>query len=84
MVRLDSSLLMNPQVWEASGHVSGFSDPMVDDRETPRYRADQLAVFQLEFVASDGGVETFDEILRVPGEIGKPTIPSFSRRIASG
>ena len=47
MVGLDSSLLMNPKVWEASGHVGGFSDPMVDDRETrARYRADQLAVFR--------------------------------------
>ena len=45
---LDSALLMNPKVWEASGHVGGFSDPMVDDRETrARYRADQLAVFAL-------------------------------------
>jgi len=42
MVGLDSALLMNPKVWEASGHVGGFSDPMVDDRETrARYRADQ-------------------------------------------
>ncbi len=73
MVGLDSSLLMNPRVWEASGHVGGFSDPMVDDRETrARYRADQLAVFRLEFVAADGGVETFDEMLFAsPGEVGK-------------
>jgi glycyl-tRNA synthetase len=31
------------QIWEASGHVAGFSDPMVDCRESKlRYRADQL------------------------------------------
>jgi glycyl-tRNA synthetase len=73
MVGLDSSLLMNPRVWEASGHVGGFSDPMVDDRETrARYRADQLAVFRLEFDAPDGSVETFDELLFAsPGEVGK-------------
>ncbi len=48
MVGLDASLLMNPKVWEASGHVGGFSDPMVDCRETRvRYRADQLAVFEV-------------------------------------
>ena len=34
MVGLDCSIIMNPKVWEASGHVGGFSDPMVDDRET--------------------------------------------------
>ena len=49
MVGLDSSIIMNPKVWEASGHVAGFSDPMVDCRETKeRYRADQLYVFRYE------------------------------------
>src|SRR3954447_4450915 len=49
MVGLDSSIIMNPRVWEASGHVGGFSDPMVDCRETKeRYRADQLHVFRHE------------------------------------
>ena len=73
MVGLDSSLLMNPRVWEASGHVGGFSDPMVDDRETrERYRADQLAVFALELVGGDGKRERYDEILFAsPGEVGK-------------
>ena len=40
---LDSSIIGNPKTWEASGHVAGFSDPMVDDKTTKkRYRADQL------------------------------------------
>ncbi|MGI8829592.1 MAG: glycine--tRNA ligase, partial [Candidatus Limnocylindria bacterium] len=30
VVGLDASIIMNPRVWEASGHVAGFSDPMVD------------------------------------------------------
>ena len=48
MVGIDCSIIMNPKVWEASGHVGGFSDPMVDCRETKeRYRADQLHVFCL-------------------------------------
>jgi glycyl-tRNA synthetase len=76
MVGLDSSLLMNPKVWEASGHVGGFSDPMVDDRETRvRYRADQLAVYRLELVAPDGTVENYDEVLfAAPGEVGKTDV----------
>jgi glycyl-tRNA synthetase len=46
MVGLDSSIIMNPRVWEASGHVGGFSDPLVDCKATKeRYRADQLYVF---------------------------------------
>jgi len=53
MVGLDCSIIMNPKVWEASGHVGGFSDPMVDCRETKeRYRADQLYVFRYELGAS--------------------------------
>ena len=43
IVGLDSSIIMNPKVWVASGHVGGFSDPMVDCKETKhRYRADHL------------------------------------------
>jgi len=73
MVGLDCALLMNPRVWEASGHVGGFSDPMVDDRETrARYRADQIAVFRLEFVAADGSVAPYEEMFFAsPGEVGK-------------
>jgi glycyl-tRNA synthetase len=43
IVALDSAIILNPRVWEASGHVSGFSDPMVDCRTCKlRFRADQL------------------------------------------
>ena len=40
---LDASILMHPRVWEASGHVSGFSDPLIDCKECKmRVRADNL------------------------------------------
>jgi len=40
---LDASILMHPRVWEASGHVENFTDPMVDCKECKaRFRADQL------------------------------------------
>jgi len=43
IVPLDSCIIQNPKVWEASGHVAGFNDPMVDDKETKqRFRADHL------------------------------------------
>jgi glycyl-tRNA synthetase len=43
MVGIDSSIIMSPRVWEASGHVDGFVDPMVDCKTSKlRYRADQL------------------------------------------
>jgi glycyl-tRNA synthetase len=43
VVGIDASILMNPQVWVASGHVQQFSDPMVDCKSCKsRFRADQL------------------------------------------
>ena len=43
IVGLDSAIIGSPSVWKASGHVDGFSDPMVDCKESKlRYRADQL------------------------------------------
>jgi len=42
-VGLDAAILMNPQVWVASGHVGGFSDPLMDCKECKsRHRADKL------------------------------------------
>lgn len=43
IVGLDSAQILHPKAWEASGHVEGFCDPMVDCKESKmRYRADQL------------------------------------------
>lgn len=43
MVGIDAALLMNPKVWEASGHVATFSDPLVECKVChERYRADQI------------------------------------------
>ena len=44
IVALDSAIVLNPRVWEASGHVAGFADPLVDCRTCKlRFRADHLA-----------------------------------------
>jgi glycyl-tRNA synthetase len=44
IVLLDSAIILNPRVWVASGHVGGFSDPLVDCRTCKlRFRADDLA-----------------------------------------
>jgi glycyl-tRNA synthetase len=43
VVGLESAILMHPRVWEASGHIAGFSDPLVDCRNCKRrFRADQI------------------------------------------
>ena len=53
-VGLDSAILMNPQTWVASGHLSGFSDPLMDCKECKeRFRADKL----IEDWTSENGVE---------------------------
>lgn len=47
VVGLDSSILMNPKVWEASGHLSNFSDPMADCKLCKkRWRVDQLQEYK--------------------------------------
>lgn len=43
IVGIDAAIFMHPKVWEASGHVDGFNDPMIDNKDSKkRYRADQL------------------------------------------
>lgn len=47
VVGLDSSILMNPKVWEASGHLSNFADPMADCKVCKkRWRVDQLQEYK--------------------------------------
>ena len=47
VVALDSAIILNPQVWVASGHVGGFSDPLVDCRTCKhRFRADHVGTSQ--------------------------------------
>ncbi len=63
IVGLDASIMMNPRVWEASGHVASFNDPMIDDKTTKRrYRADHLIENHIEKLRRDGKKE---ELLRV-------------------
>ncbi|MGN8896974.1 glycine--tRNA ligase [Flavonifractor sp. HCP28S3_F3] len=53
-VGLDAAILMNPQTWVASGHLGGFSDPLMDCKECKeRFRADKL----IEDWCGENGVE---------------------------
>ena len=53
-VGVDCAILMNPQTWVASGHLGGFSDPLMDCKEChERFRADQL----IEEFAGDNDIE---------------------------
>ncbi|KAF5064968.1 Glycine--tRNA ligase [anaerobic digester metagenome] len=57
---LDSGILLNPEVWVASGHVGGFSDPLMDCKQCKsRYRADKLIEEDMtqkgvEYASADG------------------------------
>ncbi len=59
-VGVDCAILMNPQVWVASGHVGGFSDPLIDCRSCKtRHRADKL----LEDWNAENGIEMLVDAL---------------------
>ena len=59
IVGLDSAIIQHPRTWEASGHLEGFTDPMVDCKACKkRYRADQLCEelgLKLEFETGSAG-----------------------------
>mgnify|MGYP000004767706 CR=1 FL=1 len=58
-VGVDCAILMNPQTWIASGHLGGFSDPLMDCKEChERFRADKL----IEDYAHEHGIEIGDSI----------------------
>lgn len=64
MYAIDAAILMNQKVWEASGHVGGFSDPMVEDVKTQkRYRADHL-LSEAGIDPTGMDLEALDESLR--------------------
>lgn len=64
IVGLDSAIILHPKVWEASGHVSSFSDPLIECKSCHlRYRADHL------YEGKFGQIRTID---------GKPRCPSCS------
>ncbi|MCH7528247.1 MAG: glycine--tRNA ligase, partial [Candidatus Marinimicrobia bacterium] len=73
VVGMDAAILMHPRVWEASGHVEAFHDPLVDDRLTKkRYRLDHLLEAQSREVLEQLWQAVCNEPL--PDEVGVDTI----------
>ena len=61
-VGIDAAILMNPKVWEATGHVSTFNDPLIDCKHCKqRFRADQL--IESEFPDADVNGMTNDQMM---------------------
>jgi glycyl-tRNA synthetase len=67
VVGLDSSILMHPMVWKASGHVQNFADPMVDCRSCKkRFRCDEIA-------------PTFEDDGKLPDKVSHPHCPEAKK-----
>lgn len=65
VVGLDGGILMNKKIWEASGHATGFTDPLVEDVEThKRYRADHLIEKNLNISAEGMSLEEMDKTIK--------------------
>src|SRR5206468_2850793 len=99
MVGLDCSIIMNPRVWEASGHVGGFSDPMVDCRATKeRYRADKVIgpatdergtlteprAFNLMFKTFVGALENESSVAYLRPETAQGIFANFKNVVDTG
>lgn len=64
MIGVDASILMNPKVWEASGHIESFSDPLMDCKKcNERVRGDKLLEEKLGVEAVAG--KSFEEIAKL-------------------
>lgn len=60
---VDASILMHPRTWEASGHITQFSDPMIDNKQSKgRYRADNLIEEYIERLRKKKKAELADQI----------------------
>jgi len=73
MIGLNSSIIMNPRVWEASGHVESFSDVMIDCKKCKnRFRADHLVEEALKLDIEGKSPEEISEIINKK-KVGCPT-----------
>ena len=63
IVGLDAAIFMHPKTWKASGHIDGFSDPMIDNKDSQkRYRADQLLEDKIARYEKDGKTNKAEEL----------------------
>lgn len=63
IVGIDAAIFMHPKTWKASGHVDGFSDPMIDNKDSKkRYRADQLLEDKIARYEKDGKTQKAQEL----------------------
>ena len=82
VVGIETSIIMHPKVWEASGHVAGFTDPLVDCKVSKqRYRADQLFFSPIVVDGKTVGYVSALESENTAGEL-QTAAESFKRKKA--
>ncbi len=70
IVGIDAAIFMHPHTWKASGHVDGFNDPMIDNKDSKkRYRADQLLEGKAEEYEANGEPEKAASLLAKMGAL---------------
>lgn len=70
IVGIDAAIFMHPLTWKASGHVDGFNDPMIDNKDSKkRYRADQLLEGKAEELEKAGETEKAKALLAEMGRL---------------
>ncbi|TAH14606.1 MAG: glycine--tRNA ligase, partial [Runella slithyformis] len=70
VVGIDAAIFMHPLTWKASGHVDGFNDPMIDNKDSKkRYRADQLLEGKADQYANNGEAEKAQALLNEMGRL---------------
>ena len=83
-VGLDAAILMNPQTWVASGHVGGFSDPLIDCKQCKaRFRADKL-IEELSEEERSAFCETLEKLYQRSKHESRTGFQNVKQRIAEG
>ncbi len=96
VVGIETSIIMHPKVWEASGHVAGFTDPLVDCKVSKqRYRADQLFFAPVHIENTKFGPDSISALVAkgritakygadlTEGKIGYPTLIGYVSALES-
>ncbi len=87
IVGMDASILMHPEVWEASGHVKNFHDPMVDCKNCKaRYRADHLSFKKTcnkchKSISVSFPTEVVNDLIKIHGKVGSNELSKLSKGI---
>jgi glycyl-tRNA synthetase len=70
IVGIDAAIFMHPTTWKASGHVDGFSDPMIDNKDSKkRYRADVLIEERAAEYEAKGETQKAEALLKKMGQL---------------